>query len=89
MSKKLLNRYAKQYALYQLEGSEGSASEKKELSKFIEEDFKAGFTTALHILQKENEKMAMLRVILDQHFDADEVNLEEVGKAVGICFGYL
>ena len=89
MSKKLLNRYAKQYSAFQMEDADMSTADAKRLRILIEADFKAGFTTAAHLLKKENEKMTMLRVILDQHFDAEEVNLEEVGKAVGICFGYI
>jgi len=89
MSQKLLNKYAKQYALYQLEGSEGDPRATKQLGKFIEADFKAGFSAAVHLMGAENEKMSMLRVILDQHFSSEEVNLEEVGRAVGICFGYI
>lgn len=90
MSKKILNKIAKQYSTFQMEGAEIPPAETKHLTKLIEEDFKAGFTSAMHIMSKDAERMSMLMVILDQHFNAaEEVNLEEVGRAVGICFGYI
>lgn len=90
MSKKILNKIAKQYSTFQMEGAEMLPAETKHLTKLIEEDFKAGFTSAIHIMSKDAERMSMLMVILDQHFNAaEEVNLEEVGRAVGICFRYI
>lgn len=72
-----------------MEGAEMEPQHAKKLITLIEADFKSGFSSAMHLLGKDAEKFAMLKVILDQHFNAEEVNLEEVGRAVGISLGYL
>jgi len=93
MTNKKIKHYAKLYSRYRLEEESNEhvpAVELKKIADFMEEDFTAGWKACMHYSKDEGTKLSMLRVILDQHFkDGVEVNLAEVGKAVGISLGYI
>jgi len=92
MNAKQAKHYAKMYSQYKIteeDNTQVPPAELKKIRAYMEDDFVAGFLAAGHFMQEDGKKLSMLKVILDQKFSEKEVDLKEIGEAVGISLGYL